>query len=180
MNFSIQQWRGFFSVVLQENSILSGSIRANLTLGLNKEATADELWNALAMVQLKDYVSQLPEGLDNLIGEEGSQFSGGQRQRLQIARAYLRDFKFLILDEATSSLDSDTEKIITTALDKLTQVKNCGIITIAHRLSTIANSDKIYFLKDKTIIANGTHDELLQKVSDYRRYVQEQQLTEGR
>ncbi|WP_195922249.1 ABC transporter ATP-binding protein [Lactobacillus crispatus] len=178
LDFSIQHWREFFSVVLQENSILSGSIRTNLTLGLNKKVTDNELWNALAMVQLKDYVSQLPKGLDNLIGEEGSKFSGGQRQRLQIARAYLRNFKFLILDEATSSLDSDTEKIITTALDKLTQVKNCGIITIAHRLSTIANSDKIYFLKDKTIIANGTHDELFKKVSDYRRYVQEQQLRE--
>lgn len=180
LDFSIQQWRGFFSVVLQENSLLSGSIRTNLTLGLNKKVTDNELWNALAVVQLKDYISQLPKGLDSLIGEEGSNFSGGQRQRLQIARAYLRDFKFLILDEATSNLDSDTEKIITTALDKLTQVKNCGIITIAHRLSTIANSDKIYFLKDKTIIANGTHGELFKRVSDYRRYVQEQQLRERR
>lgn len=178
LDFSLQQWRSFFSVVLQENSILSGSIRTNLTLGLNKAVTEQDLWNALEVVQLKDYVSHLPKRLDSLIGEEGEQLSGGQRQRLQIARAYLRDFKFLILDEATSNLDSDTEKIIMTSLDKLTQTKNCGIITIAHRLSTIANSDKIYFLKNKTIIAAGTHDELLRQVPDYQRYVHEQQLRE--
>lgn len=180
LDFSLEQWRGFFSVVLQENSILSGNIRTNLTLGLNRKVTDQELWDALAIVQLKDYVSQLPNCLDNSIGEEGAQLSGGQRQRLQIARAYLRDFKFLILDEATSNLDSDTEKVIMTALDKLTQTKHCGIITIAHRLSTIANSDRIYFLKNKTIVASGTHGELLEKVSDYRRYVHEQQLKEKR
>ncbi len=180
LDFSLEQWRGFFSVVLQENSILSGNVRTNLTLGLNRKVTDQELWDALAIVQLKDYVSQLPNGLDNSIGEEGAQLSGGQRQRLQIARAYLRDFKFLVLDEATSNLDSDTEKIIMTALDKLTQTKHCGIIMIAHRLSTIANSDRIYFLKNKTIVASGTHDELLEEVSDYRRYVHEQQLKEKR
>lgn len=180
LDFSLEQWRGFFSVVLQENSILSGNIRTNLTLGLNRKVTDQELWDALAIVQLKEYVFQLPNGLDNSIGEEGEQLSGGQRQRLQIARAYLRDFKFLILDEATSNLDSDTEKIIMTALDKLTQTKHCGIITIAHRLSTIANSDRIYFLKNKTIVASGTHDELLEEVPDYQRYVHEQQLKEKR
>ena len=96
LDFSLEQWRGFFSVVLQENSILSGNVRTNLTLGLNRKVTDQELWDALAIVQLKDYVSQLPNGLDNSIGEEGAQLSGGQRQRLQIARAYLRDFKFLV------------------------------------------------------------------------------------
>ena len=130
------------------------------------------------MVRLEEYVKKLPKGLDSLLGESGARLSGGQRQRLQIARACLRDFKFLILDEATSSLDADTEKIIMTALDQLRRTKNCGQITIAHRLATIVNSDRIYFIKNKTVIASGSHDELMEQVPDYRRYVHEQQVRE--
>ena len=177
-DFSLRQWRGFFSVVLQENTVISGSIRDNLTLGLNRKAPDQELWEALAMVRLEEYVKKLPKGLDSLLGESGARLSGGQRQRLQIARACLRDFKFLILDEATSSLDADTVKIIMTALDQLRRTKNCGQITIAHRLATIVNSDRIYFIKNKTVIASGSHDELMEQVPDYRRYVHEQQVRE--
>lgn len=177
-DFSLRQWRGFFSVVLQENTIFSGSIRDNLTLGLKRKVKDQELWDALAMVRLEEYVRSLPKGLDSLLGESGARLSGGQRQRLQIARACLRDFKFLILDEATSSLDADTEKIIMTALDQLRRTKNCGQITIAHRLATIVNSDRIYFIKNKTVIASGSHDELMEQVPDYRRYVHEQQVRE--
>lgn len=179
-DFSLEQWRGFFSVVLQESTIISGSIRDNLTLGLNRKVTDQELWDALALVRLEEYAKKLPKGLDSLLGESGKQLSGGQRQRLQIARACLRDFKFLILDEATSNLDADTEKVIMTALDQLKGTKNCGQITIAHRLATIANSDRIYFIKNKTVVASGSHEELLEKVPDYRRYVHEQQLKEKR
>lgn len=179
-DFSLEQWRGFFSVVLQENTIISGSIRDNLTLGLNRKVTDQELWDALALVRLEEYAKKLPKGLDSLLGESGKQLSGGQRQRMQIARACLRDFKFLLLDEATSNLDADTEKIIMTALDRLKRTKNCGQITIAHRLATIANSDRIYFIKNKTVVASGSHEELLEKVPDYRRYVHEQQLKEKR
>ncbi|MBT8843530.1 ABC transporter ATP-binding protein [Lactobacillus delbrueckii subsp. bulgaricus] len=179
-DFSLEQWRGFFSVVLQENTIISGSIRDNLTLGLNRKVTDQELWDALALVRLEEYAKKLPKGLDSLLGESGKQLSGGQRQRMQIARACLRDFKFLLLDEATSNLDADTEKIIMTALDRLKRTKNCGQITIAHRLATIANSDRIYFIKNKTVVASGSHEELLEKVPDYRRCVHEQQLKEKR
>ncbi|GHN55066.1 ABC transporter ATP-binding protein [Lactobacillus delbrueckii] len=179
-DFSLEQWRGFFSVVLQENTIISGSIRDNLTLGLNRKVTDQELWDALALVRLEEYAKKLPKGLDSLLGESGKQLSGGQRQRMQIARACLRDFKFLLLDEATSNLDADTEKIIMTALDRLKRTKNCGQITIAHRLATIANSDRIYFIKNKTVVASGSHEGLLEKVPDYRRYVHEQQLKEKR
>lgn len=177
-DFSLRQWRGFFSVVLQENTVISGSIRDNLTLGLKRKVKDQELWDALAMVRLEEYVRSLPKGLDSQLGESGEWLSGGQRQRLQIARACLRDFKFLILDEATSSLDADTEKIIMTALDQLRRTKNCGQITIAHRLATIVNSDRIYFIKNKTVIASGSHDELMEQVPDYRRYVHEQQVRE--
>ena len=160
-DFSLEQWRGFFSVVLQENTIISGSIRDNLTLGLNRKVTDQELWDALALVRLEEYAKKLPKGLDSLLGESGKQLSGGQRQRMQIARACLRDFKFLLLDEATSNLDADTEKIIMTALDRLKRTKDCGQITIAHRLATIANSDQIYFITNKTVVASGSPEELL-------------------
>lgn len=177
-DFSLHQWRSLFSVVLQENTIFSGSIRDNLTLGLKRKVTDQELWDALAMVRLEEYVRSLPKGLDSQLGESGEWLSGGQRQRLQIARACLSEFKFLILDEATSNLDADTEKIIMTALDQLRRTKNCGQITIAHRLATIVNSDRIYFIKNKTVIASGSHDELMEQVPDYRRYVHEQQVRE--
>lgn len=176
--FSLKQWRSFFSVVSQDNSVLTGSIRDNLIIGLQNLVNDSELWQALEIAKLDDFVRQLPQGLDTVIGEQGSQLSGGQRQRLQIARAYLRKFKFLILDEATSSLDSDTEKQIMETLDKVTYEANCGIIAIAHRLSTISNSDRIYFLKNQRIIASGSHDYLYKNIKEYRRYVQEQQLKE--
>ena len=177
-DFSLHQWRSLFSVVLQENTIFSGSIRDNLTLGLKRKVKDQELWDALAMVRLEEYVKKLPKGLDSQLGESGEWLSGGQRQRLQLARACLSEFKFLILDEATSNLDADTEKIIMTALDQLRRTKNCGQITIAHRLATIVNSDRIYFIKNKTVIASGSHDELMEQVPDYRRYVHEQQVRE--
>lgn len=177
-DFSLRQWRSLFSVVLQENTIISGSIRENLTLGLKRKVEDQELWDALAMVRLEEYVKSLPKGLDSQLGESGEWLSGGQRQRLQLARACLSEFKFLILDEATSNLDADTEKIIMTALDQLRRTKNCGQITITHRLATIINSDRIYFIKNKTVIASGSHDELMEQVPDYRRYVHEQQVKE--
>lgn len=177
-DFSLRQWRSLFSVVLQENTIFSGSIRDNLTLGLKRKVKDQELWDALALVRLEEYVKSLPKGLDSQLGESGEWLSGGQRQRLQLARASLSEFKFLILDEATSNLDADTEKIIMTALDQLRRTKNCGQITIAHRLATIVNSDRIYFIKNKTVIASGSHDELMEQVPDYRRYVHEQQVKE--
>lgn len=177
-DFSLRQWRSLFSVVLQENTIFSGSIRDNLTLGLKRKVKDQELWDALVMVRLEEYVKSLPKGLDSKLGESGEWLSGGQRQRLQLARACLSEFKFLILDEATSNLDADTEKIIMTALDQLRRTKNCGQITITHRLATIINSDRIYFIKNKRVIASGSHDELMEQVPDYRRYVHEQQVKE--
>lgn len=97
-DFSLHQWRSLFSVVLQENTIFSGSIRDNLTLGLKRKVKDQELWDALAMVRLEEYVRSLPKGLDSQLGESGEWLSGGQRQRLQLARACLSEFKFLILE----------------------------------------------------------------------------------
>lgn len=177
-DFGLKQWRSFFSVVSQENTILSGTIRDNLILGLATIPNDNQLWQALEIAELVSTVNKLPQKLDSFVGEQGIALSGGQRQRLQIARAYLRNFKFLILDEATSSLDSDTEKKISDSLDKIIYEKNCGLITIAHRLSTIKNSDMIYFIKDGHIIKSGNHSELMRTVPDYARYVKEQEILE--
>lgn len=177
-DFGLKQWRSFFSVVSQENTILSGTIRDNLILGLATIPNDNQLWQALEIAELASTVNKLPQKLDSFVGEQGIALSGGQRQRLQIARAYLRNFKFLILDEATSSLDSDTEKKISDSLDKIIYEKNCGLITIAHRLSTIKNSDMIYFIKDGHIIKSGNHSELMRTVPDYARYVKEQEILE--
>lgn len=177
-NVDLKQWRSIFSVVLQENSVLTGSIRDNLLIGVENNVTDDDMWQALDVAELGDFVRQFPDGLDTVIGEQGRKLSGGQRQRLQIARAYLRKFKFLVLDEVTSNLDSDTESKIMQSLDNVAKQKNCGVIAIAHRLSTIVNSDRIYFLKDGQIIASGTHNNLYQKLPEYRHYVDKQELKE--
>ena len=175
-NFDLKQWRSMFSVVSQENTVLTGSFRQNLILGLNRNVDDAELFEALKAVNLDHLVKSYKNGLDTKLGEEGTILSGGQKQRLQMARAYLRNCKFIVLDEATSSLDSDTEKQVSDSLDNLMTKKNCGMITIAHRLSTIMNSDRIYFLRNKHFIASGTHEELMNILPDYRQYVCEQDL----
>ena len=108
-----------------------------------------------------DFITDLPEGYDTLIGERGVKLSGGQKQRLSIARAILKDAPILILDEATSSVDTETEQLIQQALERLMQGRTT--IIIAHRLSTIRNADKIVVLEDKSIREMGTHEELMQQ-----------------
>ncbi len=170
--FNYAQWRGFFGVVSQENAVLSGSILYNLTFGLKKQPSDKDILDALKLANLDYDIAHLSEGLSTIVGEQGIKLSGGQRQRLQIARAYLKNPKFLILDEATSNLDADSEKEISTALNNF--VSGRSIITIAHRLSTIVDANKIYFLADQKIKGVGTHQELMKKVPRYKRFVDEQ------
>jgi ABC-type multidrug transport system fused ATPase/permease subunit len=114
-----------------------------------------------------DFIADLPEGYDTLIGERGVKLSGGQKQRLSIARAILKDAPILILDEATSSVDTETEQLIQQALERLMQGRTT--IIIAHRLSTIRNADKIVVLEDKSIREMGTHKELIELGGLYKR-----------
>ena len=142
-----KNWSRIIGYVPQTVFLIDDTIRANVTFGLAPEEIADEaVWDALEKAQLKEFVSNLPEGLETMVGERGIRFSGGQRQRIAIARALYHDPDILVLDEATSALDGETENALMEAIDHLHGTKT--LIIIAHRLSTIKNCDKIYEIKD--------------------------------
>lgn len=145
-------------VVSQETYLVHASIRENLLLAA-PDATEVELWRALGAAQVADLVGTLPDGLDTVVGARGHRFSGGEQQRIAIARTILRDPRVLVLDEATSALDNDTERAVQKALDEL--VRGRTTITIAHRLSTVEGSDEIAVLDHGHIVERGTHRELL-------------------
>lgn len=150
--------RSQMAIVPQDIFLFGGTIRENIAYG-KTSATEEMIIEAARKANAWDFISQFPEGLDTLVGERGTQLSGGQRQRIAIARAVLKDPKILILDEATSSLDSESERLVQDALEKL--MKGRTSIVIAHRLSTIRQADNILVLERGRIIEQGTHEELL-------------------
>lgn len=169
---NLANWReqiGFFS---QDSAIMAGTIRHNLTYGLTGEYSDDDLWRVLGLAFAEKFVRDMPAGLDTEVGERGVKVSGGQRQRLAIARAFLRDPKILMLDEATASLDSESEAMVQKALESL--MKGRTTLVIAHRLSTIVDADKIYFIEQGTVSGAGTHKELVANHELYREYVDTQ------
>lgn len=146
---------------VQQNVFLfDASIKENLRYG-NSDATEEEMWKALENARLSDFVRSLPDGLDTEVGERGTRLSGGQKQRLSIARIFLKNPRVLIFDEATSSLDTESEMLIQDALNKLAVGRTC--IVIAHRLSTIIDSDIIYVMDKGKVVEKGSHEELLEK-----------------
>ena len=154
------------SMVLQDTFLFHGTLRENLRLG-NRDATDEELESAATTAGADEFIRRLPEGYDTEIGERGVRLSGGQKQRLAIARAVLKDAPILILDEATSAVDTETEARIQEALGKLMEGRTA--IVIAHRLSTIRNADKIAVLEDGAVAELGDHDELMALNGLYRR-----------
>lgn len=150
--------RSQMAVVPQDIFLFGGSIRENIAYG-KVGATDEMITDAATKANAWEFISLFPSGLDTLVGERGMQLSGGQRQRIAIARAVLRNPKILILDEATSSLDSESERLVQDALEKL--MKGRTSIVIAHRLSTIRQADNILVLEAGTIVEQGTHDQLL-------------------
>lgn len=155
--WNLKQLRSNIGIVPQEVLLFGGSIRENIAYA-KPDASEEEIINAAKKANAWQFISKFPEGLETKVGERGVKLSGGQRQRVAIARAILKDPAILILDEATSSLDAESEALVQEALDEL--MKNRTTIIIAHRLSTIRKVDRIYVLKDGEIVEKGTHEEL--------------------
>ena len=157
-DLTLASLRRQISIVLQEVFLFHGTVRENILFG-RPDATDEEMFTAASVANAHEFVEQLPDGYETLIGERGVKLSGGQRQRLAIARAVLRDAPILILDEATSSVDTETELLIQQALERLMVGRTT--LVIAHRLSTIRNADTIVVLQDGRILEQGTHEGLM-------------------
>ncbi|MBO2535710.1 ABC transporter ATP-binding protein [Rummeliibacillus suwonensis] len=171
-DFSLSSWRSQIGYVSQESPIVSGTIRDNICYGMNREVTDEEIATVAKMAYADQFIADLPNGYDTEVGERGMKLSGGQRQRIAIARAFLRNPKILMLDEATSSLDSKSEKVVQQALNDL--MKGRTTIVIAHRLSTVIDSDQIIFLEKGRITGSGTHRELYQSHDLYHEFADQQ------
>jgi ATP-binding cassette subfamily B protein AbcA/BmrA len=173
---SLYSWRTQIGYVSQDSPMMVGTIRENLCYGLDehKDVEDDHLWEVAKMAYADQFIKEFPQGLDTEVGERGVKLSGGQRQRIAIARAFLRNPKILMMDEATASLDSQSEGIVQQALVRLMEGRTTFVI--AHRLSTIVNADKIIFIEKGEITGVGTHQELVESHVLYKEFA-EQQLT---
>jgi ATP-binding cassette subfamily B protein/subfamily B ATP-binding cassette protein MsbA len=171
-DYTLDSLRQQISIVLQDVFLFYGTVRDNLLFG-NPEASDAEIEAASRAANAHDFITGLPNGYDTLIGERGVKLSGGQKQRLSIARAILKNAPILVLDEATSSVDTETELLIQQAIERLMQGRTT--IVIAHRLSTVRGADKIVALEDKAILETGTHAELMRLNGLYKRLYSVQQ-----
>ena len=174
-SFDLETVRGNMALVPQEVLLFGGSIRENIAYG-RPGASDDEIRDAAARAHCVEFIDRFPEGFATLVGERGVKLSGGQRQRIAIARALLRDPAILILDEATSSLDSESEQLIQRALTAL--LENRTAFIIAHRLSTIRQCDRIYVIENGTVTESGAHDELIARSEGTYRRLSKLQFTQ--
>ena len=166
--YALKDWRSRIGYVAQDSPLLAGTIRENIVYGVEREVSDNELRDVARMAYADDFISQLPQGYDTDVGERGVKLSGGQRQRVAIARALLRDPAILMLDEATSSLDSASEMYVQKALENL--MRGRTTLVIAHRLSTVVDADRILFVDKGLITGSGTHEELLATHDMYRQF----------
>jgi len=170
-NAKIKSLRNNISLVSQETTLFDDTIKNNIKYAKD-DASDDEIIEAAKLSYCDEFINQFPDKYDTLIGENGVRLSGGEKQRISIARALMKKSPIILLDEATSSLDSETESKIQEALSVLT--RNRTTIVIAHRLSTILNSNNIYVLDSGKILANGKHDELIKKSEHYKNFYNKQ------
>jgi ATP-binding cassette subfamily B protein/subfamily B ATP-binding cassette protein MsbA len=167
-DIDVDSYRNLIGIVEQDVFLFDGTVAANIAYG-NRRANKDDIERAATIANAHDFISALPHGYDTLIGERGVRLSGGQRQRIAIARVVLADPKILILDEATSNLDTESERVIQSSLITLMETRTCFVI--AHRLSTIAHADRIVVLENGRITETGTHDSLMSTDGRYREMV---------
>ena len=160
--------RDAIAVVLQKNTLFSGSLLSNLYWG-NENASMEEINEACHIACVDEFLDRLPQGYDTDMGQGGVNVSGGQKQRLSIARVFLKNPPILIFDEATSALDNESEQIVQESLEKL--AKNRTTFVIAHRLTTIENAEEIFMLTDEGIKERGTHKELMELDGEYAHMV---------
>jgi subfamily B ATP-binding cassette protein MsbA len=172
-DYSLHSVRSLMSIVTQEPILFNDSIANNILLG-KEDATEEEIMDAAKVANAHNFIIQKEEGYKTNIGDRGSKLSGGERQRLTIARAVVKNPPILILDEATSSLDTESERLVQDAINNMMQ--NRTSIVIAHRLSTIRHADEIIVLQKGKIVERGTHDQLITQNGFYRKLVEMQEV----
>ena len=170
---SEDEWFGQLSYITQDPYLFAGTIKENIELGTNRAVGQQELVEAAQKAGILELVESLPEGFDTVIGEAGRGLSGGEKQRLVLARAFLKKPSLLFFDEPTAGLDLHTEQVLQRAIEELS--KEATVITIAHRLHTIRNASRIIVLDAGRVEAIGTHEELMDNFSPYRSMIEAQQ-----
>ena len=166
----------YISMVFQNVYLFNDTIENNIRFG-NPDATHEQIVEAAKRAQCHDFISALPKGYDTTVGEGGSSLSGGEKQRISIARAILKDAPIVILDEATSSVDPENEHELLSAILELTQGKT--LISIAHRLTTVQNADQILVIDNGTVVQQGTHSELLTQDGIYQSFWKQRKEATG-
>jgi subfamily B ATP-binding cassette protein MsbA len=170
-NVTKNSLRNLMGLVTQDSILFNDTIKNNILIG-KPDATDEEIMEALKIANAWEFVKDLPNGIETNVGDAGNNFSGGQKQRLSIARAVLKNPPIMILDEATSALDTESERLVQIALENM--MKNRTSIVIAHRLSTIQNADEIIVMQKGEIVEQGAHQELLAKNGMYKKLVEMQ------
>ncbi len=163
-DFDLEEWRERIAVVRQRPFIFDDTLERNVTVG-NRDATRREVERVCEIAMVEEFLDELPNGYDSRLGDDGVRLSGGQRQRIAVARALLTDADFLVLDEATSDLDTGLERDLQASIESMDRA--VGIVAIAHRLSTVRNADRIYALEKGAVVETGTHEELLEESGAY-------------